>query len=257
MAAMVALFAGVIASLLRTVALLNCYSTESGYFDKGNGGALVTAMWAVAVSGVVFCAVICYMRRARIKEFERVVGMKYMVGAVILVFALLIVFFHEMTSVFGDMSGTAINGVCAAFALVSAVAVLTNAFIPAKGVKYTRAIFGLSTAVVCVLLAFEVYFTRDLVMNSPNKSVFILTIISAAMLVVFECRCSTEQRSPAVYTSLCLATLNLGLFSGVPGLIWWTLHRSDLTVSVAMDMICIAFAVYAIAGLYSMHHKLR
>ena len=257
MSALAVLFIGIVAALLRTVVLLNYYDVQSGYFDKADPGILPALMWIAVIAGMVFGAAVSFVRSKRIAGFERISGLRSMIGSVVLVFCFLVVFFYELSGAFGTAAVAGLDFAIAVFAVVAAGVVLTKAFLPAKGVKYTRAVMGLSSSVVCVLLAFQIYICDTTVMNDPNKTVFISTAIVSAVMFVFECRFNTESSNSAVYTALCFATLAMGLFCGVPNVIWWMVNGKALMISAAPDVLCVGISIYALAGIYSIHHKVK
>ena len=89
---------GFFGAVLRTLALLFNYSTESGHFTKGNVGILPELGWGICIAGAAVCLILCFLRRKTFEHYESRKGMLYTAAATLLVCAMLAVAFESLSA---------------------------------------------------------------------------------------------------------------------------------------------------------------
>ncbi len=253
----ISLVTGFLGSVLRTVTLLAYYSAESGHFTKGDAGILPALGWGVCVAGALACALLCFVHREGLSNYEKRNGKLYTAASTVLVCAMLTVIFESFSAFAkGDPSARSVNMIIAVGALISCITVFMNTFLPIKGIDPIRAGVSVIPAIFVVLPGYRLYFDPNLVMNCPNKNVYIIASCLAAAMIIYECRFNTELRNTAVYAMACCGTLIFGMFCGIPNLIYCALHGGASVInSLASDLLITCLAVFAAAQLLSVHRS--
>ncbi len=253
----ISLVTGFFGAALRTLALLLHYSMESGHFTKGDVGILPELGWGVCIVGLLVAALLCFARRKALKNYEKTNGRLYTAAATLLVCAMLTVIFESFAAFLkGDPAARTVNIIIAISALLSCVVVFTNTFLPIKGIDPMRAGLSIIPAIFIVLPGYKLYFDPSLVMNCPNKNVYIIASCLAAAMIIYECRFHTELRNTAVYAMSCCGALIFGMFCGIPNLVYCAVYGGVSVVnSLATDLLITGFAVFAAVQLLSVHHS--
>ena len=253
----ISLITGLIGSVLRTVLLLVNYSVESGHFSKGNAGILPSACWGICIAGLLACGVICFVHRKELSTCEERGGKLYTVASTLAVCAILTVLFESLAAFLnGNPGERTVNIVISVSALVSCVVLFTNTFFPIKGVDPLRAGISIIPAIFVVLPGYRLYFDSELVMNSPNKNVYIIASCLAAAMIIYECRFHTELRNTPVYIVCCCGTLIFGMLCGLPNLVYCAFNGGASVInSIATDLFITCFAVFAAIQLVSVHRS--
>ena len=254
---LISLAMGIFAALLRTVALLVNYSPESGHFTKGDVGILPELGWGICFAGLAAVALLCFMRRKGLAEYEEKGGLLYTTGAILFVCAVFTAVFESLSAYLkGDPAAKTVNLIIAIGAFLSCIIIFVNTFFPIKGVDPRRAGISIIPAIFIVLPGYRLYFDPSLVMNCPNKNVYIIASCLAAMMLIYECRFHTELRNTAIYVTACCGTLIFGLFCGIPNLIYAAANGGSSVVhSIATDVLSIGVAVFAAVQLVSVHRN--
>ena len=248
---------GLLSALLRTIALLNNYNVESGHFDLGESIHLVDWSWAVALLVCAACGVACFLFRNRLGGFERVPRTSYIVGATALIFTILLTIFESLSE--ERIPGTvesSLNMIIAVVGGMSCATILGNAFIPSNKVNLIRASVSLVPAIFIVMPGYRSYFDAGLIMNCPNKSVYIIAACFASVMIITECRFNCPKPSTALFTASCCATVVTGMFCGIPNIVYFAVNRVPLLTGFGPDFAILGFAVFAMAQLCSLHHKI-
>ncbi|MBQ1213272.1 MAG: hypothetical protein IIX69_07655 [Clostridia bacterium] len=250
---------GIIGAILRTVTLLAFYSTDSGHFTRGDAGMLPGLAWGVCVLGLLVSALMCLASKDALAAYKEKNGKLYTIGATVAVCAILTVIFESLSAYMdGDPSTRTVNVVILITAVLSAVAVFSNAFMPVKGIDYMRASLSVIPAIFVVMPGFRLYFDSTLVLNSPNKNVYILAACLIAAMIIYECRFHTEMSNTAMYVVACCGAVSFGIFCGVPNLVYSALNGGRSVInSMASDLLITCYAVFAGTQLLSLHRNRR
>ena len=251
----ISLLTGFFGAALRTMALLVYYSMDSGHFTKGDAGIIPELGWGICVVGLLVCAFLCFMHRKKLKNYEKINGSLYTVASTLLVCAVLCVFFESFAGFLnGNPDARAVNIIISVGAVISCVVLFTDAFFPIKGIDPLRAAISLVPAVFVVLPAYRLYFDPELVMNCPNKNVYIIAACFAAAMVIYECRFYTELRNTPIYVTCCCGALIFGMFCGIPNVVFSAVYDGASVInSLATDLLALGFAVFAAIQLVSIH----
>lgn len=248
-------FGGIAGAIFRTVALLNNYDSASGHFMIGDPQPVLGLSWAFPVICVLAVCALCIGCRKRLKEKRIIHGINYTVGAFAAAMTSLIVFFESVSSI---AAGTAFSrglemGI-AVFAVLSCVTVLAGALIPAKGVNLLRAGVSLTPALFIMLPGFRAYFDPELVMNCPNKNVYIIAACFTALSVIAECRFNTAQPKPLWFVICCCGAVSFGLLCAIPDLIYLAANKTSLLRGWGADAAIFGFAVFSALRLISVRN---
>ena len=251
----ISLVTGFLGAALRTVCLLAFYSTESGHFTRGNAGILPDIAWGACIVGAAAALLICLVNKKPLSNYEEKGGMLYTVGATLAVCAVLAVIFESLSAFLnGDPASRTVNMIIVISAFVSCIVLFTNTFFPIKGIDPVRAGISLIPAIFVVLPAYRLYFEPTLVMNCPNKNVYILAVCLVAAMIIYEGRFHTEMRNTALYVASCCGAFTFGIFCSVPNLIYSAVHGGVSVInSLAADLLVICFAIFAAIQLLSLH----
>ncbi len=253
----ISLVTGALGAVLRTLALLLHYSTESGHFTKGEVGILPGFGWGVCIAGALAAALLCLTGRKGMNDYEKKNGKLYVAAATLLVCAVLSVIFEALAAfIYGDPASQMVNLLIVIIAVISCVVLFTNAFFPIKGIDLFRAGVSVIPAIFAVLPVYRLYFDPALVMNSPNKSVYIIAACFAAAMIIYECRFHTELCDTAMFVAACCGTIIFCMFCGIPNLIYCAVNGGVSVVnSLASDLLMTCFAVFAAIQLVSVQPR--
>lgn len=255
----ISIVTGLLGAALRTVCLLVYYSADSGHFTKGDAGILPELGWGVCTAGALACVLLCFTYRKRLENYERINGKLYTSASTLLVCAVLAVFFEAFAAYFnGAPDSRILNLIISISAVISCIVLFVNTFFPIRGIDPLRAGISVIPAIFVVLPAYRLYFEPSLVMNSPNKNVYIIAACLAAAMIIYECRFNTVLRNTSVYVMACCGTLIFGMFCGIPNLVYSALNGGDSVInSIATDLLISGFAVFAAMQLMSVYRHRR
>ena len=244
--------AGLAAAACRSVALLTRYSVESGHFFGRAGTLLMTAFWIVSAVSVIICFFGCGLMKDRLKSHYRTAGATYSVGAMICVFATLIAFFEVLSQRnTADRTSYALSLAVALCSVVSSVALIYNACFPASGINLFRGAVTLVPAIYIILVALKIYFDPNLVMNCPNKKVYVIAAVFVALVMVYEARFNFYDERATGHLQMCCGAITFGLGCGIPNVIYYAVNNRALAGSLGIDMVFICFAFFAGAQMLS------
>lgn len=254
---LISIAGGLISALLRTVALLTNYNVVSGHFDLGSAETTVNIGWTVAIITCVAVCAICFTLYKRLVRFERVAGKTaYIIGATALVFTILVTMFEALSEkTLPDSVERTLNLAIALFGGISCATVFANAFVPSNKVNLVRATVSLAPAMFVVMPGYRSYFDAELIMNCPNKTVYIIAACAAALMIISECRFFCPKPTPMTFTVSACATVVFGLFCAVPNIVYFIVNGTTLLTGFGADFAILGFAVFAVTQLCSMHHK--
>ena len=244
---------GLIAALLRCFLLFNCYNPQSGSYDAAEPGIVPYFMWLTVLLGLllsVWTALRLSPVLANSSPFST--GISAVLPSLLMACVWIAVMFEQSSL---RSSGTVNRNpaiVTAVFSVLAALVTLTDAVLPVSGIRYGRALAALVPAAALVLLCFEVYFDETLVINCPNKPIFTLAACICALFLVLRCRFFGTIPHPTLFAVSGLGVITLGLFSGVPGLVWFLVRRDALLIHVIFDILMIAFSLYTAVLLLTM-----
>lgn len=247
--------AGIAAAVCRSIALLTRYSAESGHFFGRAGTLLMVMFWVISALSVAVCFFGCGLLKERLENYYRTAGTTYSVGAMICVFATLIAFFEVLSQRnMADRTSYALSIAVAICSVVSSVALIYNACFPARGINLFRGAITLVPAIYIVLVALKIYFDPALVMNCPNKKVYVIASVFVALVMVYEARFNFYDKRATGHLQMCCAAITFGLGCGVPNIIYYAVNNRALAGSLGIDMVFVCFAFFAGAQMLSIKH---
>lgn len=252
---LLSVLAGVAAAVCRSIALLTRYNVESGHFFGRAGTLLMAAFWIVSTVSVAVCFFGCGLMKQRLENHHRTAGTTYSIGAMICVFATLIAFFEVVSQRnTADRTSYALSLAVAICSVISSVALIYNACFPANGIDLFRGALTLVPALYMVLVALKIYFDPNLVMNCPNKKVYVIAAVFVALVMVYEARFNFYDRRATGHLQMCCGAITFGLGCGIPNVIYYAANNRALAGSLGIDMIFICFAFFAGAQMLSVKH---
>ncbi len=264
-AVLAAFLLGLCAAVLRYQLLLGHYTVYdreslnpryTGHYEGGEG--LCTAYTLVLLLGAAAFGVFALLVRRRLRGYAKTSGgNSYLVASLFFVFGVFFLAFDLLRDPF-----TSSSFLRTMLLAVSALAVgVTFYFCFQYGAERDglNALLGAFPAFFPVLLGFSVYFDRGMVINDPQKSVFTLAAVFAALFLSQEAHDYRERIGMASYLFCGLGTVLFGTAFCVPDLLYAARPEggSPVLLSISLDIAVASFVAFAAIQLCFLHHARR
>lgn len=242
-----AIIATILAVALRTVCLFYFYDIEIGYHSEG----FVTAFFEIfsLLSILLFASSIFVVKRDTPTSDGNGTGLFVKLGSAA---ALLAFTAYFLMSVFS----TSLVASSAAFDLLSKITALMAIVYFAIGVfapntnKNIRGLLGFGVIIWCIYALAITYFDIYVQLNSPDKIMLHLALISIMVFIVSELRCFVLQIKKGFYLfSACTATFFCAL-SSIPSFLFGS-SIGELNKYYIYDAVIFAIGIYSLGRLIS------
>ncbi len=245
------LCATVLASVLRTFCLAFFYDSlgkDVGYYTKD---VLPFVFYTVCFLAVIFFVSVVFTLKKNESCYdgkENNACLKVVSGAVSVIFA--VFFVLSLITAEPSTTGLAFELIFKISLLMSVVYFAMNAF-GAESNKTLQTIFGFGVVIWAICVLATTYFDIFVPLNSPDKIILHLALLSLMVFFVSEFRCFLAEIKKTLYVfSLCFAVYFSGVAS-VPSLIKWiALGMSDYNY-LYYDIVIFGLFVYVTVRLIS------
>lgn len=138
------------------------------------------------------------------------------------------------------------------FAFASVFCFFLNVFFE-KRESRLRAAFTLTTVIFLALYSSYLFFSNDLPLNAPNKSVDLMAHIALSVFFLYETRISLGRSMWKAYVAFGMIAAALAFFSSIPSLVFY--FANDLTsdavisASISENVLVLVLGIYAVCRL--------
>ncbi|MBQ8207869.1 MAG: hypothetical protein IJZ89_03945 [Clostridia bacterium] len=252
----------VLAIVLRCLSLFNFYDSDIGYYRTEAILPDIFHLISVLVPILAF-SLLFLMERPIIWRYQHPKPEYAAVraGAVFGIAAIasyviydLIALSGEFRNVIGSIQSTKAGEiVCLLALLFGLLGIVYFALILAgktsKGDKHV--LFGYAVILFVLMVLANTYFDFYTTMNSPNKLLTQVTLMSVMLYFLYELRFSLGNEAPRSYAAVSLAALYFTSVSSVPGIIAFFAGVLTKTEYLLCDFVALGFAFYICSRLVS------
>ena len=238
------LAAGILAAVLRTVALLTEYDAAIGFYSAP---AFSITVAAIAVLTTLTLAAFTYEKRASFTFSPDYRDLPSLASGVFL--AVVLVFFGVtllLDSFNRPLFILILSALLAACAVAGAFVFVLRGF-DGTAAGSARAMLTLPIATFAVLFALYLSFEETMMLNAPPKLLGIATWSSVAFFFLGETRIALERAKWPLHTFITAVTLVLTLTASLPNLIYYLASGEPLLGNTAHDFAALGVFLYALA----------
>jgi len=235
-----------IATVLRSVALIKHYNPQTGYFSEK--ALIAIANWIVAAAAVF--AVTYIFSKDRKRKFVATYrdATTYIPAALVAVAVLFlgVDLISELLKPFAHSSIiiTATNLIAIALAVFCAVSFIVCCLLTERR-NVTRATLQICATLFFAVYAAYIYFENPYPLNAPNKIVDISAYLAATVFILYETRISLGRDIWHMYTAFGLLTVITCAYSSIPSLITYFAEGVAVSRSVAESVLTLTLFLFA------------
>lgn len=263
-AALVSFLLGIAAAALRYRLLTGHYEVYTrsafnprytGRYEGGEGLRLAYAL--VILFGAALIAGFALLIRRRLRGYAKTSGGNaYLLASLFLVFGIFFLAFDLLRDPFTSFS--VLRTMLLVVSALSVGAIFYFCFQRGAERDGLNALLGVFPAFFPVLLAFAVYFDRNMSITDPQKSVFTLAAVFAGLFFAQEAHDYRERIGMAAYLFCGLCTILFGTAFCAPDLVYAAYHpETPVLLSISLDIAVASFVVFAAIQLCFLHHARR
>ena len=245
--ALSAIIATVIAVVLKTVCLLCFYDADIGYHSEG----IVTSLFDVfcLLLTLFFASSIFCIKRDTATPDGKGNNPIVKIGSTVAMLAFAVYFGAVVFSTDLISTTTAFDLISKLTALMGIVYFAISVFAPNTN-KNIRALLGFGVIIWCIYVLGVTYFDIYIQLNSPDKVMLHLALISIMVFIVSELRCFVFEIKKGFYIfSACAATLFCALTS-IPSFIYGG-FMGDFNDYYIYNTVIVAVGIYSLMRLVS------
>ena len=104
--------------------------------------------------------------------------------------------------------------------------------------------FGYAVILFVLMVLAKSYFDFYTTMNSPNKLLIQITLMTVMVYMLYELRFSLDNAAPRGYAFISLASFYFSAVSAVPGIAAFLAGKLNKTEYLLSDLLALGFSVY-------------
>lgn len=230
---------------MRTVALLADFDVIEGYYAHGSFLAGCFSWGALIVSVIVF-TVSFLLRRSLSNVEPRADSGVIIFTSALFAFMIIAVFISDIFTISGSLSIPEIMTL--AFSVPAALYPLIGMALPIRSQK-GKILLGAFLLLWLFSVTLNIYFTDDMSINNPNRSLLLAVIAVVLLFFVYECRYTISQQKPWCYIGFGFVTVILGGMYTLPNIILVLMKVYPDKLNVTFEFILAVIWLYALLRL--------
>ncbi len=230
---------------MRTIALLADFDVIEGYYAHGSflAGAFT---WGAFITSAIVFGVSFIIRRSLSGIEPRTDSGIIIFTSALFAFMIIAVFISDIFTISGPLSVPGIMTLV--FSVPAALYPLIGMALPIRSQK-GKILLGAFLLLWLFSVTLNIYFTDNMAINNPNRSLELAVVAAVLFFFVYECRYTISQPKPWCYIGSGLVTVILGGMYTLPNIILVLMKVYPDKLNVTFEFILAIIWLYVLLRL--------